>query len=298
MSEVIFDESFYLSNYPDVKAAVDTGGFSSGLQHFQLYGLAAGRVLVSPFYDEQFYLQTNPDVAASVASGAFSSGLQHYIQFGEAEGRSAGPFNEDTYLLTNPDVAAAVDAGAFSSGLQHYIQYGQFEENRIGSFFGTSGNDLITGVGEGNELVAGVSIDALLTPGGGVGEVDTLISGEGTDLFALGFPSISPLTSMPQQFYVGGGNTDYALIQKFERFTGDFEQFTPGDADIILLAGSSQDYNLQAVNGSLNISTASGDLVAIVEGVTSLSPPIDITSDVANFAGIPSDSVGSVFVIG
>lgn len=56
MSFDVFDESFYLSNYPDVKAAVDVGALTSGLQHFQQAGLAEGRVLVSPYYDEQFYL--------------------------------------------------------------------------------------------------------------------------------------------------------------------------------------------------------------------------------------------------
>lgn len=68
-SFAIFDENFYLSNYPDVAAAVIAGSFSSGLQHFQLYGLADNRFLVSPNYNETIYLQRYPDVAAAVAAG-------------------------------------------------------------------------------------------------------------------------------------------------------------------------------------------------------------------------------------
>ena len=307
MSFAIFDENFYLSNNPDVKAAVDAGAFSSGLQHFQQNGLAEGRVLVSPFYDEEFYLQTNPDVAAAVDEGALSSGLQHFIDFGEAEGRSSGlifdeefylqtnpdvaaavdegalssglqhfilfgkeegrsrsPLNEEVYLELNPDVAAAVNAETFSSGLQHYEQYGQFENDRIALFSGTSGNDVITGFGEGSSIT-GIDVTksdegTVKSENGGDGEVDTLIGGAGTDLFILG--ASSSFQGIPQAFYDGGGSADYAVIRNFE----------PG-SDTIQVAGyQSFFYNLKPVNGSVNISTIDGDLIAIVEGVTSLSP--------------------------
>ena len=94
MTFAIFDEAFYLNSYPDVRAAVQAGAFSSGLQHFQQAGLNEGRTLVSPFFNEDLYLRKNPDVAAAVASGGLSSGLQHYIQNGETEGRSPGAFDE------------------------------------------------------------------------------------------------------------------------------------------------------------------------------------------------------------
>lgn len=267
MSFAIFNENYYLSNYPDVEAAVDAGGFSTGLEHFQIFGLAEGRVLVSPFYDEQLYLRANPDVEAAVASGGFRSGLQHYIENGEAEGRSAGAFDEQAYLQLNPDVAAAVEAGGFSSGLHHYILFGQFEPNRIGFFFGTTGNDTITAIGEISNIT-GIDVEAVATTSDGridlqsnnlgVGEVDTLIGGTGRDLFVLGTPD--PLGNI-QSFYVGSDNDDYALIQNFE-----------SGSDAISLSGfSTVDYRLQPTNGNLNISTLSGDLIAIVEGVTVLS---------------------------
>lgn len=88
MSFAIFDENFYLNSYPDVRNAVNAGGISSGLQHFQQSGLAEGRVAVSPYFDEGLYLRKYPDVAAAVSSGSLKSGLQHYIHNKEAEGRS------------------------------------------------------------------------------------------------------------------------------------------------------------------------------------------------------------------
>lgn len=285
MSFAIFDENYYLANNPDVKAAVDAGAFSSGSQHFQQTGLAEGRVLVSPFFDEQLYLRKYPDVAAVVSAGAFRSGLQHYIQSGEAEGLSPGAFNEEVYLLLNPDVAADVDTGAFSSGLQHYSQNGQVEEdNRIAMFSGTTGNDVITSEGKLNNIagtsfrdpISGVDVkdpildsyrngNLVFQSNFGVGEVDTLIGGAGSDLFVLG--ALSPIDTFPggnlETFYAGDGSSDYALIRGFER-----------GKDAIELAGNAfgfNDYNLQEVNGSLNISTSSGDLIGIVEGVTYLS---------------------------
>lgn len=267
MSFAIFDENYYLANNPDVKAAVDAGAFSSGRQHFEQYGLLEGRVNVSPFFNEQLYLQKYPDVAAAVAGRGFSSGLQHYIQNGEAEGRSPGGFDEQLYLLSYDDVEAAVAAGGFSSGLQHYTQFGQFED-RTAYFTGMSGNDVLTVAGQGIKAIIGVPFDTLLdgTATAGVGETDTLIGGAGADVFFLGFPNAQPILPNAKQLYVGEGDADYARIQNFERL-GD-EQLR----DYIFLPGTSQDYNLQTINGSLNISTTSGDLIAIVEGVSTLEP--------------------------
>ena len=264
MSFNIFNEDFYLASYPDVKAAVESGEFKSGREHFEKYGLKEGRVLVSPFYDEQAYLRKYPDVAAAVAAKSIPSGLAHYIQYGEAEGRSGTPFREDIYLLAYPDVANAVKAGRFSSGWDHYTQFGQFEP-RAALFTGTSGSDRITAFGEAT-VVAGV--DPIATPRGnaGAGQIDTLIGGSGLDLFFLG------------DYYVGGGNTDYAVIQNFNRF----------NFDLIGVTGKPSDYKFNVVNGNTNISTTSGDLVAVVQGVTNLTV---LSSDT-------TDPFNPVFIIG
>jgi hypothetical protein len=136
MSFDIFDEKYYLALNPDVANAVAAGVFSSGLQHFQQFGINEGRVTVSPLYNESLYLQANPDVANAVQSRSLSSGLQHYILYGEAENRFGlfGLYNEQAYLQRYPDVANAVQTGVFSSGLQHLVQFG-LKEGRFDASF-------------------------------------------------------------------------------------------------------------------------------------------------------------------
>lgn len=309
MSFAIFEEKYYLANNPDVQSAVTAGAFRSGLEHFQRFGLAEGRVSVSTFYDEQTYLQTNSDVAAAVQAGTFRSGLQHFIQFGETEGRLTTPLfdeelylqrysdvaaavgsgtfksgfqhyvqfgkvegrsgtrlNEEVYLELNPDVAASVRAGDFKSGIEHYINYGQYETDRLAIFSGTSGNDTITGFGEGSTItgvdISRVGTGSVTSQNLGRGEVDTLVGGSGTDLFVLGYVTSFPgiPVGIPQGFYQGSGDADYAVIKNFE-----------SGKDSIELAGyQSFFYRSEVVNGSLNISTLNGgDLVATLEGVTS-----------------------------
>lgn len=287
MSFAIFNEEFYLNSNPDVRAAVNAGAFSSGLQHFQQSGLAEGRVNISPYFDEGLYLRKYPDVAASVGSGGLKSGLQHYIQNGETEGRSPGSFNEQYYKQTYPDVAAAIRAGTFSSGLQHYISYGQFESNRDGFFTGSTGNDTVTSFGA-IDSITGVYASDNLTIGNdssvnfqsgdyGKGQVDTLIGGSGQNVFYLGGGRPLATIYAPESFYIGGGNSDYALVKNFER-----------GKDYIALAGGglTANYRFQAINGSLNISNSSGDLVGVVEGITSLTQfPDDNFLDAVFFVG-------------
>lgn len=186
MSFAIFDESYYLAINPDVQAVVNAGVFSSGREHFELYGLAEGRVQVSPLYNEQFYLQNNPDVAAAVAARVFSSGLQHYIQYGEAEGRS--PNNPNAIIQINGTTEIITASGLSPDAF-----------------------DVITGI---NQTTVNEDVNSLVVAGGNI----------------------------------DGGSADYALVQNFE----------PGKNYIGLL-GSLPDYNLQTVEGSLSISTASGD---------------------------------------
>lgn len=268
MTFAIFDENFYLSSNPDVREAVTAKIFSSGLQHFQLAGLAEGRVQVSPYYNEQLYLRNYLDVAVGIAAGGFESGLQHYMQYGEKEGRSPGAFDEEAYLVYYPDVKAAVNAGAFSSGLQHYIQQGQNEINRVGFFSGSTRADIITSFGVNNDITGIDTTGYTQLANGkisytssrfGTGEVDILIGGPGRNVFTLGADNLN--SGLYLNFYEDNGNADYARIQNFQ----------PG-IDLIRISGASiSSSKLETVGGNLNISTLSGDLIAIVEGVRSLT---------------------------
>lgn len=292
MSFAIFNETFYLNSYADVKAAVQAGVFSSGLQHFQNDGLAEGRTLISPAFDEKTYLERYPDVAAAVQAGILKSGLQHFIIFGEAEGRSGIPiggpepaqfFNETAYITNNLDVAAAVRLGVFKSGLEHYQQVGQFE-GRTGYFTASESSDVVTSFGAKTQIY-GVSVvnvvgdigsqtyDVRLSTKGN-NEIDTLVGAAGQDQFVIGVGRItsSTTTANYQSFYLNSkdvGTDDYALIRNFEK-----------GKDTIVLGGTPNQYTLvpNGFGGNYLIYTASNsnlgkanDLVAVVEGNPNLA---------------------------
>lgn len=123
----LYDEGYYLAQNADVAAAVASGAFSTGYEHFVQNGLLEGRD-PSILFDGQDYLAANSDVAAAVSQGFFSSGLQHFLLAGHLEARSPSSlFSPSQYLSNNPDVAAAVAAGAFGSGFEHYIEAGAQE---------------------------------------------------------------------------------------------------------------------------------------------------------------------------
>lgn len=87
MTAINFDENAYIQQNPDAAQAVANGSFSSGLQHWTIFGFKEGRTPQVPF-NEQFYLDYYPDVAAAVSKGDFSSGLEHYAMFGAGENRA------------------------------------------------------------------------------------------------------------------------------------------------------------------------------------------------------------------
>jgi hypothetical protein len=209
-----FDEATYLAGNPDIASFVRTPNnpnapFATGLDHFIQYGYEEGRTRVSPDYDEAFYLKKNPVLAPLVENGTFKSGFEHFVKSGSKEGLYANTFFEAQYLRQNPTVAAAVKAGDFQTGGEHYRKFGQFEPDRTATFFGTSGNDILTGFGVGNVELIGEN--------GGSDEFDTLIGGSGSDTFVLGrrvltTNSIGKLGSLEQVLYKGPG---FATIQNF-----------------------------------------------------------------------------------
>ncbi|WP_428522075.1 hypothetical protein [Roseibium sp.] len=112
-----FDPAYYLSQNPDVAAAIEAGLFESAEQHFNQFGFSEGRD-PNPYFDTSFYLEQNPDVAA-----AGINPLNHFNQFGETEGRSPNAiFNPTYYLEQNPDVAASG-----ISPFLHFINHGAGE---------------------------------------------------------------------------------------------------------------------------------------------------------------------------
>ncbi len=189
--------------------------------------------------------------------------------------KESANFNEDVYLMANSDVADLIKRGKYKSGLEHFTTVGKTAKKPDGEdyetfYTGTSGNDTVQGLGYGKhahfvgvrlEVVKDKKVPFPLRPQSlGKGEMDVLIGnkGGGGNEFLLG-SFITPVNPKSEPFYVGKGDADYARIQNFTK-----------SKDIIVLAGELSQYKLTPKEGNLQISTADGDLVAIVEGVDKL----------------------------
>jgi len=79
-----FDERFYLTAYPDVKAAVIRRQFKDAYTHYQRAGRFEGRF---PRFNEASYLAKNPDVAEAVRRRSIRSGYEHWLRLGRLENR-------------------------------------------------------------------------------------------------------------------------------------------------------------------------------------------------------------------
>ncbi|MEG4630232.1 calcium-binding protein [Microcoleus sp. AR_TQ3_B6] len=137
----IFDEQYYLSQYPWVKPAIDAGIIKSGREHFEKFGQAAGLTKISRYFDEDTYLERNPDLKPFVRTfnpnAPFATGLDHFIQYGYEEGRTrvSPEYDEDFYLANNQDLLPFVQNGTFKNGYQHFIKFGN-KERRFATSFG------------------------------------------------------------------------------------------------------------------------------------------------------------------
>jgi hypothetical protein len=267
-----FDEATYLDGNPELKPFVRTPNnpnapFASGLDHFIQYGYEEGRTRVSPNYDEAFYLANNRDILPFIQNGLFKNGYQHFVQFGARERRFGTSFFETDYLQKNPDIVPFVNSGALTTGREHYVKFGQFEPDRAATFVGTSGNDIVTGIGAGNVEIIGVKVSVEYAYGArsydspGSNEFDTLIGGIGRDKFVLGdYQQFARnLPSPLAELYIGPG---FATIQNF----------TKGQ-DSIQLFGSLSHYIMFPINNNrdLAIQTERFDTVAVIEGGGNLS---------------------------
>ncbi|WP_204140681.1 Calx-beta domain-containing protein [Halomicronema sp. CCY15110] len=130
----LFDETDYLSDHPDVAAAVQQGGLRYGFEHFVQFGINEGRS-PSDWFDTDYYLAQNADVAAAVSRGE-TTAIAHFLNFGHRENRDPSAFfDASDYLVSNPDVAGAVTAGGFDSAFEHYIEFGAAEGRLSGLLF-------------------------------------------------------------------------------------------------------------------------------------------------------------------
>ena len=85
------DESWYLSQYPDVADAIRNGIVTSAKEHFLNDGYFEGRIPFLIAVDEAWYLEENPGVAEYIARGELLSAQQHFNDNGYREGRRPRP---------------------------------------------------------------------------------------------------------------------------------------------------------------------------------------------------------------
>jgi hypothetical protein len=127
----IFDEKYYLLQYPWLKPAIDGGIIKSGREHFEKFGQAGGFTKISRYFDEDTYLDRNPDLKPFVRTSnnpnaPFATGLDHFIQFGYEEGRTrvSPEYDEAFYVAANRDLLPFIQNGTFKNGYQHFIEFG------------------------------------------------------------------------------------------------------------------------------------------------------------------------------
>ncbi len=129
----LFDESYYLSQNPDVMAAVTAGVFTRGLDHFMEAGQFENRQ-PSAWFEPNFYLALYPDVSTAVSRGE-TTALQHFINAGQFENRDPiTEFFSDIYLDRNPDIATAVSSD-YLTAYEHFVKSGQQEGRSPGPNF-------------------------------------------------------------------------------------------------------------------------------------------------------------------
>ena len=277
-----FDEDTYLERNPDLKPFVRTvnpnAPFATGLDHFIQYGYEEGRTRVSPEYDEAFYVATNRDLQPFIQNGTFKNGYQHFIQFGAKDGRLPTSFFEPQLL--NGETAELIRSGTFKTPREYYFKVGQFDPTgpKV-SFTGTSGNDILTGVGVGKVELIGVEVGY---PGvrryesDGSNEFDTLIGGSGRDTFVLSDLSTlrdtiskGSLESRFQQLYIGPG---FATIRNFTQGQDNFQLLVTSLEELLVFPiNNNRDLAIQT-NGlrvdkfSIVSEISRFDTLAVIEG--------------------------------
>ena len=107
-----FDQTWYLSQYPDIAAAIEDGHFGSAWEHFRKVGYFEGRLPTRLQVDEDWYLKTYPDIAKAVIDGHVKNSYEHFMTHGQHEGRLGTDPHVDPswyqprYLPSMPDADA------------------------------------------------------------------------------------------------------------------------------------------------------------------------------------------------
>lgn len=146
----VFDGSYYVNKYPDVKAAVGTDLWMA-FYHFLNYGMAEGRQGKATF-DVNSYRNQYADLRAAFGND-LKSYYMHYIANGKKEGRAgtgcktlqgavtvyngvdySAVFDYNYYISNNSDIKAAFGNDDVAV-LAHFVNYGMSEGRRASEEF-------------------------------------------------------------------------------------------------------------------------------------------------------------------
>ena len=146
----VFDGSYYVNKYPDVKAAVGTDLWMA-FHHFLNYGMAEGRQGKETF-DVNSYRNQYADLRVAFGND-LKSYYMHYIANGKKEGRAgtgcktlqgavtvyngvdySAVFDYNYYISNNSDIKAAFGNDDVAV-LAHFVNYGMSEGRRASEEF-------------------------------------------------------------------------------------------------------------------------------------------------------------------
>ena len=123
--ETLFDEKFYLAQYPDVAPAIERREFRNAFDHFVQEGQFLGYE-PNPLFDSQYYQQGDPELLTQIKEG-FITPAEHFIDFGQFQPRSPNPLFDPIYYLERyPDVKAGF-LKAEINPFEHFFLHGQYE---------------------------------------------------------------------------------------------------------------------------------------------------------------------------
>ncbi|RRB07308.1 hypothetical protein [Larkinella rosea] len=82
----VFNASFYLNSYPDLKNAFQTDA-EQAKQHWLTYGIKEGRQAIATF-NAPYYLSIYPDLQNAFGPTNYEEAIRHWLRFGINEGRT------------------------------------------------------------------------------------------------------------------------------------------------------------------------------------------------------------------
>lgn len=119
----LFDPEFYLSQNPDVAAAV-AAGLMTATEHFLEFGQGEPRQ-INPFINLGDYMDANADLADASAAGIISP-LTHLLTHGVGEGRDLGNGINLGVFANDPEFQNAVSSGNFQDALDRVAEVAPF----------------------------------------------------------------------------------------------------------------------------------------------------------------------------